>query len=84
MQATPAAVALFGLAAGGTRRGIVRPVRGHGRRPALVVTPGEAEATRFAEDANNTLGVSAAVYPPRDFVRRNIERTKAGSTSTAA
>lgn len=39
---------------------------------ALVVTPGEAEATRFAADAE-TLGIPAAVYPARDFVLRNIE-----------
>ncbi len=41
-------------------------------RPALVITPGEAEATRFAADAE-TLGLPAAVYPARDFVMRNIE-----------
>ncbi len=41
-------------------------------RTALVITAGEAEATRFAADAE-TFGIPAAVYPARDFVLRNIE-----------
>jgi len=38
------------------------------------VTPGEAEATRFAGDLN-ALGVAAAVFPARDYVLRPIEGT---------
>lgn len=41
-------------------------------RPALVVSPGEAEATRFAQDAQS-LGIKSGVFPSRDFVFRNIE-----------
>lgn len=41
-------------------------------RPALIITSGEAEATRFAADAA-TLALPAAVFPARDFVLRNIE-----------
>lgn len=41
-------------------------------RPVLVVTPGEAEATRVAEDAA-AFGLSTAVYPSRDLILRNIE-----------
>ncbi len=41
-------------------------------RQALVVSAGEAEATRFAADVA-TLGQSSAIYPPRDFVMHNVE-----------
>ena len=43
-------------------------------RPLCLVTPGEAEATRFAADLN-TLGVTAAVFPARDYLLRPIEGT---------
>ncbi len=41
-------------------------------RQALVVSAGEAEATRFAADVA-TLGQSSAIFPPRDFVMHNVE-----------
>lgn len=41
-------------------------------RPAIVVCAGEAEATRFADDAC-TLGGAAEVFPARDFVLRSVE-----------
>ena len=34
--------------------------------------PGEAEATHFADDLK-ALGLSAAVFPPRDFMLRPVE-----------
>ena len=37
-----------------------------------IVTPGEAEATHFAEDLK-ALGVAADVFPPRDFMLRPVE-----------
>ncbi|MCO7111090.1 hypothetical protein NIA69_20710 [Gemmiger formicilis] len=43
-------------------------------KPLCIVTPGEAEATRFAGDLN-ALGVAAAVFPARDYVLRPIEGT---------
>ncbi len=66
-----AATALFGLPPAG-RVAVVCALCEDTGRPALAITPGEAEATRFAQDAQ-TLGVDAAVYPARDFVLRNIE-----------
>ena len=36
------------------------------------MTPGEAEATHFAEDLK-ALGVAADVFPPRDFMLRPVE-----------
>ncbi len=51
-------------------------------RPLCIVTPGEAEATRFAGDLN-ALGVAAAVFPARDYVLRPL-RVQPASTSTAA
>ena len=36
------------------------------------MTPGEAEATHFADDLK-ALGLSAAVFPPRDFMLRPVE-----------
>ncbi len=63
--------ALFGLPPAG-RAAVLCALCEDTARPALVITPGEAEATRFAADAE-TLGLPAAVYPARDFVLRNIE-----------
>lgn len=71
VQGTPGTTALFGLPPAG-RAEVLAALCNNTGRPALVVTPGEAEATRFAEDAT-TLGLAAAVYPARDFVMRNIE-----------
>lgn len=65
------AVALFGLAPA-ARVSIVSALCADTHRPALVITAGEAEATRFAADST-TLGLRAAVYPARDFMFRNIE-----------
>ncbi len=65
------ATALFGLPPS-ARAAVLCALCEDTGRPALVVTPGEAEATRFAADAE-TLGTRAAVYPARDFVMRNIE-----------
>lgn len=64
-------VALFGLPPA-ARAAVLCALCQNEGRPALVITPGEAEATRFAADAQ-TLGVKTAVYPARDFVMRNIE-----------
>jgi transcription-repair coupling factor (superfamily II helicase) len=65
------AVALFGLPPAARTQTLAALCADTGR-PALVVTAGEAEATRFAEDAG-TFGISSAVYPSRDFMMRNIE-----------
>ena len=70
MQA-PGASALFGLPPSG-RAQMLAILAGDLQRPLLVITPGEAEATRFAADLN-TFGYPAAVFPPRDFVLRPIE-----------
>ncbi|MDD4851029.1 MAG: transcription-repair coupling factor, partial [Gemmiger sp.] len=69
--ATPGALALFGLPGAGRAAVYAALCRGLGR-PLCIVTPGEAEATRFAADLN-TLGVPAAVFPARDYVLRPIE-----------
>lgn len=69
--AAPVTTALFGLPPS-ARAAVLCALCEDTGRPALVVTPGEAEATRFAADAE-TLGIPAAVYPARDFVMRNIE-----------
>lgn len=71
IQAAGGAVALFGLPAAGRAQVAAALCQDTGR-PVLVVTAGEAEATRFVEDAT-TFGIPAAVYPARDFVMRNIE-----------
>ncbi len=41
-------------------------------RPFVLLCPGEAEATRFAQDLS-TLGLPAGVFPARDLVLRNID-----------
>ena len=69
----PGACALFGLPAAGRALVYAALARALGR-PLCIVTPGEAEATRFAADLN-TLGVAAAVFPARDYVLRPIEGT---------
>ncbi len=71
--ASPGAAALFGLPAAGRAQAYAALCRTLGR-PLCIVTPGEAEATRFAADLN-TLGVPAAVFPARDYVLRPIEDT---------
>ena len=69
----PGACALFGLP--GSGRALVYAALSRTlERPLCIVTPGEAEATRFAGDLN-TLGIPAAVFPARDYVLRPIEGT---------
>ncbi|NLW79735.1 MAG: transcription-repair coupling factor [Ruminococcaceae bacterium] len=70
VQDGPGGTALFGLPPA-ARVAVLAALCEDTGRPALVITPGEAEATRFAEDAE-TLGTPAGVYPARDFVMRNI------------
>ena len=67
------ASALFGLPAAG-RALVYAALAAQTGRPLCLVTPGEAEATRFAADLN-TLGVAAAVFPARDYLLRPIEGT---------
>lgn len=69
--ATPGAAALFGMPPVGHAQMLVELAKDSKRR-LLVVTAGEAEATRFSQDLE-TLGLSAAVFPPRDFMLRPIE-----------
>ena len=56
----PGACALFELP-GAARALVYAVLAGQLERPLCIVTPGEAEATRFAADLN-TLGVAAAVF----------------------
>ena len=70
---SPGAAAFFGVPAAG-RALIYTALAKETGRPLCIVTPGEAEATRFAADLT-ALGASAAVFPPRDFVLRPIEGT---------
>ncbi len=65
------ATALFGLPASG-RAQMLAVLAHETDRPLLVVTPGEAEATRFSADLN-AFGLPSAVFPPRDFMLRPIE-----------
>ena len=59
------ACALFGLPASG-RAQVYAALCRQLDKPLCIVTPGEAEATRFAADLN-TLGIPAAVFPARDL-----------------
>ena len=70
---TPGAAALFGVPAAG-RALLYAAIARETGRPLCIITPGEAEATRFAADLS-TLGAAAEVFPPRDFVLRPIEGT---------
>lgn len=63
--------ALFGLPPVG-RAALLAALAGEQKRTLLVVTPGEAEATRFAADLA-AFGLAAAVFPPRDFLLRGVE-----------
>ena len=63
--------ALFGLPPAG-RAQMLCALAEDTDRPFILLCPGEAEATRFAQDLT-TLGVAAGVYPARDLVLRNIE-----------
>ena len=68
---TPGAAALFGMPPVAHAR-LLRELAEENGQGLLVVTPGEAEATRFAQDLE-ALGLPAAVFPPRDFLLRPIE-----------
>ena len=68
---TPGAAALFGMPPVAHAR-LLRELAEENDRSLLVVIPGEAEATRFAQDLE-ALGLPAAVFPPRDFLLRPIE-----------
>ena len=69
--ASPGPAALFGLPPAG-RALLYAALQKDTGRILCVVTPGEAEATHFADDLK-TLGLSAAVFPPRDFMLRPVE-----------
>ena len=69
--ASPGPAALFGLPPAGRALVYALLARDLGR-PLCIVTPGEAEATHFADDLK-TLGVTADVFPPRDFMLRPVE-----------
>ena len=75
----PGACALFGIPGSG-RAMVYAALAKALDKPLCIVTPGEAEATRFAGDLN-ALGVAAAVFPARDYVLR--PRARAASTNTA-
>ena len=77
--ASPGPTALFGLPPAG-RALLYASLQKDTGRVLCIVTPGEAEATHFADDLK-TLGLSAAVFPPRDFMLRPVEGA-AASTST--
>ena len=58
--------ALFGLPPAG-RALLYAALQKDLDRVLCIVTPGEAEATHFADDLK-ALGLTAAVFPPRDFM----------------
>ncbi len=73
--------ALFGLPPAG-RALLYAALQKDLDRVLCIVTPGEAEATHFADDLK-ALGLTAAVFPPRDLCCARW-RVQAASTSTAA
>ena len=68
---TPGAAALFGLPPAGRAQLLALLAQETGA-PVCVVTPGEAEATRFASDLC-ALGLAAEVFPARDLLLRPLE-----------
>ena len=68
---TPGPAALFGLPPAG-RALLYAALQKDLGRVLCIVTPGEAEATHFADDLK-ALGLAAAVFPPRDFMLRPVE-----------
>ena len=64
--AAPGPAALFGLPPAG-RALLYAALQKDLGRVLCIVTPGEAEATHFADDLK-ALGLTAAVFPPRDFM----------------
>ena len=69
--AKPGPAALFGLPPAG-RALLYAALQKDLGRVLCIVTPGEAEATHFADDLK-ALGLTAAVFPPRDFMLRPVE-----------
>ena len=69
--AKPGPAALFGLPPAG-RALLYAALQKDLGRVLCIVTPGEAEATHFADDLK-ALGLAAAVFPPRDFMLRPVE-----------
>ena len=67
----PGPAALFGLPPAG-RALLYAVLQKDLGRVLCIVTPGEAEATHFADDLK-ALGLTAAVFPPRDFMLRPVE-----------
>ena len=63
--------ALFGLPPAG-RALLYAALQKDLDRVLCIVTPGEAEATHFADDLK-ALGLTAAMFPPRDFMLRPVE-----------
>ena len=72
--AQPGPAALFGLPPAG-RALLYAALQKDLGRVLCIVTPGEAEATHFADDLK-ALGLSAAVFPPRDFMLRPVRRPR--------
>ena len=70
--AKPGPAALFGLPPAG-RALLYAALQKDLGRVLCIVTPGEAEATHFADDLK-ALGLAAAVFPPRDFMLRPERR----------
>ena len=68
---TPGPAALFGLPPAG-RALLYAALQKDLDRVLCIVTPGEAEATHFVDDLK-ALGLTAAVFPPRDFMLRPVE-----------
>ena len=68
---TPGPAALFGLPPAG-RALLYAALQKDLDRVLCIVTPGEAEATHFADDLK-ALGLTTAVFPPRDFMLRPVE-----------
>ena len=68
---SPGPAALFGLPPAG-RVLLYAALQKDLGRILCIVTPGEAEATHYAEDLK-ALGLAAAVFPPRDFMLRPVE-----------
>ena len=77
--ASPGPAALFGLPPAG-RALLYAALQKDTGRILCVVTPGEAEATHFADDLK-TLGLSAAVFPPGTSCSAP-SKARAASTST--
>ncbi len=67
----PGVTALFGMPPVG-RAQILALLSRRMEKPLIVVTAGEAEATRFAQDLS-ALGLRAEVFPSRDLVLRPVE-----------